>query len=228
MTATPFFRTISCMSEPPATSEILSAPSKKKAWALFLLIAAGVAGLDLWSKAAVFDLLDVQSMMRPAPDGGAKIFVVTQRTKSVVDGFFELEANYNHGAFNGWFSEHTGLLALLSSAALLVIASVLWYSLGRSPAPTLSFVIALSLLAGGTAGNFYDRFYLEAVRDWIKWYIVIDGKEHIWPNFNIADSGICVGVALVVLPELRTLFQKKQPDSDGKPPGSGANPSSPQ
>ena len=219
MTAAPFFRTISCMNESPAPSEILSAPSKKKAWALFLLIAASVAGLDLWSKAAVFDLLEVHSAGIPAR------IVSRPHEIPVIPGFFDLQANYNYGAFNGWFSEHTGLLALLSCAALLVIASVLWYSLGRAPAPTSSFVVALSLLAGGTAGNFYDRFYLEAVRDWIKWYIVIDGKEHVWPNFNIADSGICVGVALVVLPELRTLFQKRKPD--GKPAGPGANPSSP-
>lgn len=219
MTAAPFFRTISCMNESPAPSEILSAPSKKKAWALFLLIAASVAGLDLWSKAAVFDLLEVRSAGIPAR------IVSRPHEIPVIPGFFDLQANYNYGAFNGWFSEHTGLLALLSCAALLVIASVLWYSLGRAPAPTSSFVVALSLLAGGTAGNFYDRFYLEAVRDWIKWYIVIDGKEHVWPNFNIADSGICVGVALVVLPELRTLFQKRKPD--GEPPSPGANPSSP-
>ena len=219
MTAAPFFRTISCMNESPAPSEILSAPSKKKAWVLFLLIAASVAGLDLWSKAAVFDLLEVRSAGIPAR------IVSRPHEIPVIPGFFDLQANYNYGAFNGWFSEHTGLLALLSCAALLVIASVLWYSLGRAPAPTISFVVALSLLAGGTAGNFYDRFYLEAVRDWIKWYIVIDGKEHVWPNFNIADSGICVGVALVVLPELRTLFQKRKPD--GKPPDPGANPSSP-
>ena len=219
MTAAPFFRTISCMNESPAPSEILSAPSKKKAWALFLLIAASVAGLDLWSKAAVFDLLEVRSAGIPAR------IVSRPHEIPVIPGFFDLQANYNYGAFNGWFSEHTGLLALLSCAALLVIASVLWYSLGRAPAPTISFVVALSLLAGGTAGNFYDRFYLEAVRDWIKWYIVIDGKEHVWPNFNIADSGICVGVVLVVLPELRTLFQKRKPD--GEPPDPGANPSSP-
>ena len=219
MTATPFFRTISCMNEPPAPHEILSAPSRKKAWALFLLIAASVTGLDLWSKAAVFDLLEVRSAGIPAR------IVSRPHEIPVIPGFFDLQANYNYGAFNGWFSEHTGLLALLSCAALLVIASVLWYSLGRAPAPTSSFVVALSLLAGGTAGNFYDRFCLEAVRDWIKWYIVIDGKEHVWPNFNIADSGICVGVALVVLPELRTLFQKRKPD--GEPPSPGANPSSP-
>ena len=219
MTAAPFFRTISCMNESPAPSEILSAPSKKKAWVLFLLIAASVAGLDLWSKAAVFDLLEVRSAGIPAR------IVSRPHEIPVIPGFFDLQANYNYGAFNGWFSEHTGLLALLSCAALLVIASVLWYSLGRAPAPTSSFVVALSLLAGGTAGNFYDRFYLEAVRDWIKWYIVIDGKEHVWPNFNVADSGICVGVALVVLPELRTLFQKRKPD--GEPPDPGANPSSP-
>ena len=219
MTAAPFFRTISCMNESPAPSEILSAPSKKKAWVLFLLIAASVAGLDLWSKAAVFDLLEVRSAGIPAR------IVSRPHEIPVIPGFFDLQANYNYGAFNGWFSEHTGLLALLSCAALLVIASVLWYSLGRAPAPTISFVVALSLLAGGTAGNFYDRVYLEAVRDWIKWYIVIDGKEHVWPNFNIADSGICVGVALVVLPELRTLFQRRKPD--GEPPDPGANPSSP-
>ncbi|MCH2580918.1 MAG: signal peptidase II [Planctomycetes bacterium] len=207
------------MNESPAPSEILSAPSKKKAWALFLLIAASVAGLDLWSKAAVFDLLEVRSAGIPAR------IVSRPHEIPVIPGFFDLQANYNYGAFNGWFSEHTGLLALLSWAALLVIASVLWYSLGRAPAPTISFVVALSLLAGGTAGNFYDRFYLEAVRDWIKWFIVIDGKEHIWPNFNIADSGICVGVALGVLPELRTIFQKRKPD--GKPPDPGTNPSSP-
>jgi len=219
MTATPFFRTISCMNETPAPNEILSAPSKKKAWALFLLIAASVAGLDLWSKAAVFDLLEVRSAGVPAR------IISRPNEIPVIPGFFDLQANYNYGAFNGWFSEHTGLLALLSCAALLVIASVLWYSLGRAPAPTISFVVALSLLAGGTAGNFYDRLYLEAVRDWIKWYIVIDGNEHVWPNFNVADSGICVGVALVVLPELRTLFQKRKPDSE--PPDPGANPSSP-
>ncbi|SVB73218.1 uncharacterized protein METZ01_LOCUS226072 [marine metagenome] len=208
------------MNETPAPNEILSAPSRKKAWALFLLIAASVAGLDLWSKAAVFDLLEVRSAGVPAR------IISRPNEISVIPGFFDLQANYNYGAFNGWFSEHTGLLALLSCAALLVIASVLWYSLGRAPAPTISFVVALSLLAGGTAGNFYDRLYLEAVRDWIKWYIVIDGNEHIWPNFNIADSGICVGVALVVLPELRTLFQKRKPDSE--PPDPDANPSSPQ
>ena len=219
MTAAPFFRTISCMNESPAPSEILSAPSKKKAWALFLLIAASVAGLDLWSKAAVFDLLEVRSAGIPAR------IISRPHEIPVIPGFFDLQANYNYGAFNGWFSEHTGLLALLSCAALLVIASVLWYSLGRAPAPTISFVVALSLLAGGTAGNFYDRVYLEAVRDWIKWYIVIDGKEHIWPNFNIADSGICVGGARVGLPELRTLFQKRKPDSE--PPDPGTNPSSP-
>ena len=221
MTAAPFFRTISCMNESPAPSEILSAPSKKKAWVLFLLIAASVAGLDLWSKAAVFDLLEVRSAGVPAR------IVSRPHEIPVIPGFFDLQANYNYGAFNGWFSEHTGLLALLSCAALLVIASVLWYSLGRAPAPAISFVVALSLLAGGTAGNFYDRFYLEAVRDWIKWYIAIDGKEHIWPNFNVADSGICIGVALVVFPELRGLFQKRKPAGDNKPPDPGTNPSSP-
>jgi len=206
MTAARFLRTISFMSNTPANNQACESPSKKKAWVLFLAIVVGVAGLDLWSKAAVFDYLGVHSAGVPAR------IVDAGREVPVIPGFFDLQANFNYGAFNGWFSGHTGLLALLSCSALLVIASVLWYSLGRSPAPGTWFIVALGLLAGGTAGNFYDRFVLQAVRDWIKWYVVIDDKEHVWPNFNVADSGICVGVVLVIFLEI---FQKEPPSATG-------------
>lgn len=199
MTAAAFSRTIIFMIEPSSNDELPPAAARKKAWLLFFLVAAAVTALDLWSKDIVFDLLEVRSTGAPA-----RIIQATKTT--VISGFFDLEANYNYGAFNGWFSQHTKLLALLSCAALLVIASVLWYSLGRSPPPGTGFILALGFLAGGTAGNFYDRFELQAVRDWIKWYVVIDGKEYVWPNFNIADSGICLGVGLILFLEL---FGKK-------------------
>ena len=198
------------MHEPAPNEELYPAIGKRKAWLLFFCAALLVAGLDLWSKAAVFDLLEVQNAMRPAASGGEQVYVARQQERSLVPGFFDLEANYNYGAFNGWFSNHTGMLALLSCVALLVIASVLWYSLGRSISPSRWFVLALGFLAGGTAGNFYDRFELQAVRDWIKWYVVVDGKEYVWPNFNIADSGICAGVILIVFLE----FFRKEPQED--------------
>ena len=72
----------------------------------------------------------------------------------------------------------------------------------KTPAPERAFALALGLLLGGTIGNLYDRAVLAGVRDWIKWFVVIDGQEHVWPNFNIADAGICVGVALLILREI--------------------------
>ncbi len=205
MTAEAVFRTISSMSNPSVNDDAPRPLAKRNAWLLFLLIACGIAGLDLWSKSAVFELLHVKYAGLPAR------IIAAPREVTIVPGFFDLQANFNYGAFNGWFSDHTGLLTLLSCAALLVIGSVLWYALGRSPAPSAWFVAALGLLAGGTAGNFYDRYFLEAVRDWIKWYVTIDGKEHIWPNFNIADSGICIGVVLIVLLEF---FSRSPPATE--------------
>ena len=173
------------MHEPAPNDELRPPVGRRNAWLLFFCAAVIVAGLDLWTKAAVFDLLDVQNAMRPSPSGGEQVYVARQQERSLVPGLFDLEANYNYGAFNGWFSSHTKMLAMLSCIALLVIASVLWYSLGRSPAPSRWFVLALGLLAGGTAGNFYDRFELQAVRDWIKWYVVVDGKEYVLSLIHI-------------------------------------------
>lgn len=199
-----FSRTIIFMTELSANDELRPASARKKAWLLFFLVAAAVAALDLWSKDAVFDLLEVES-------GGSPPEISHATTRPVISGCFDLQANYNYGAFNGWFGSHTKLLALLSCLALLVITSVLWYSLGRSTVPSRWFIIALGLLAGGTAGNFYDRFELQAVRDWIKWYVVIGGETYVWPNFNIADSGICVGVVLIVFLEV---FRKEAPKTE--------------
>ena len=59
-------------------------------------------------------------------------------------------------------------------------------------------------------GNLHDRAFLKGVRDWIKWYFVSGGREHVWPNFNIADSAICTGVGLLILLELRNHFRARK------------------
>ncbi|MBI4600432.1 MAG: signal peptidase II, partial [Planctomycetes bacterium] len=125
-------------------------PSKPLAAAAFALVALGVAAFDLWTKHAIFELLEVDS-------AGAPPRVVRQERFVVIEGLFELEANYNYGAFHGWFSEHTGLLALLSAAALLVILAILVHQLRQPRGPGLPFALALALLWGGTLGNLHDR-----------------------------------------------------------------------
>ncbi|SNX27996.1 signal peptidase II [Polynucleobacter meluiroseus] len=68
---------------------------------------------------------------------------------------------------------------------------------------------ALSLILGGALGNVLDRILYGAVVDFID---VHYGNWH-WPAFNIADSAISVGAALIILIEVRKSFGKSpQPD----------------
>ena len=53
----------------------------------------------------------------------------------------------------------------------------------------------LSLVLGGALGNLYDRLTHGYVVDFLDFYI---GAYH-WPAFNIADSAICIGAAIVIL-----------------------------
>lgn len=182
-----------------------SPPSNRKvAVVIFLLAATLVATLDLWTKHAAFQFLQVEEGIRMVGEPGAaepRPAVKSQMRYVVIENFFWLEANYNYGAYRGWFAGNTRALAWLSAVASMVILLFFIWHLRTEPRAELSFVLALGLLLGGTIGNLYDRALLLGVRDWIRWFVVIDGKEHVWPNFNIADSAICTGVGLVLVRE---------------------------
>lgn len=177
---------------------------------VFVVTAFLVVGLDLWTKAAVFEFLRVVSVGDPPR-------VDRQVEYEVIPGFFDLQANYNYGAFSGWFSRHTGWLAVLSLVALVALGVFFGVQFRGGARPSLAFTVALALLWGGTAGNLYDRALLGAVRDWIKWYFVRDGKEHVWPNFNIADASICVGVGLWILLEILRGARERRAAKEGRP-----------
>jgi signal peptidase II len=163
-------------------------------------VALAVTLADLWSKHQVFELLQVKQ-----PED------VEKHTPAVViPGFFELQANYNRGAFSGWFSDHTDFLVVLSALALVVILGIVVHLLKRGQKTSLWLLVALGLIWGGTLGNLHDRYLYAAVRDWIKWFVVVGGKEHVWPNFNIADSAICVGVAILLCRELGHMVKERR------------------
>lgn len=61
---------------------------------------------------------------------------------------------------------------------------------------------ALSLVAGGAMGNFLDRLVRGYVIDFIDWHWRNQPGMR-WPTFNVADSAICVGVALMLMDSLR-------------------------
>ena len=118
----------------------------------------------------------------------------------LIDGFLSLSHVHNRGAAFGVLSSaglpyQPQLLAALSFAALLAIA---FYFL-RLPDSARLPRLALALVLGGAVGNLIDRLRLGHVVDFIHVY----WREHAWPDFNVADSAITVGVVLLIIDILR-------------------------
>ena len=125
-------------------------------------------------------------------------------TYRVVPGFFDIVHSQNRGIAFGLFNDgnsnwSTGLVALFSVAAVMVIAALLWNA-ARMERLSLA---GLSLILGGAAGNLFDRIAFGRVTDFLEFYV---GSYH-WPTFNVADSAIVVGCGLLLLEQVRTKRQ---------------------
>ena len=110
-------------------------------------------------------------------------------------GFFYIVHLGNTGAAWSMFSGRSVALALLAVATLAAI--FFWRrALGlRDRAAQVSF----GLLCGGIAGNLVDRLLHGHVIDFLDLHF----GSYIYPTFNLADSGICVGVILYLFFSLR-------------------------
>lgn len=114
----------------------------------------------------------------------------------VVDGFFKFVHWGNTGAAWSLFRDNNELLAIVALIALLV----LFLSRHHFESKTLLGQLAFGLIFGGIAGNLLDRMLpsRRQVIDFIYFYLRQRGGDEIgFPAFNVADSGICIGVALV-------------------------------
>jgi signal peptidase II len=110
-----------------------------------------------------------------------------------ITSFFNIVLIYNRGMSFGLFNGAGGLNALLFSLVAAAIVTVLIYWLSRVESPLL--VVAIGLIIGGAIGNVIDRIRLGAVVDFLDFHA---GSWH-WPAFNVADSAICIGVAVMLL-----------------------------
>jgi signal peptidase II len=107
--------------------------------------------------------------------------------------FFNIVLIYNRGMSFGLFNGGGGLNALLFSLVAAAIVTLLIYWLSRVESPLLA--VAIGLIIGGAIGNVIDRIRFGAVVDFLDFHV---GLWH-WPAFNVADSAICVGVAVMLL-----------------------------
>lgn len=113
--------------------------------------------------------------------------------RKMVTPFFDIVLIYNRGMSFGLFNGGGGLNALLFSLVAAAIVTVLIYWLSHVESPLLA--VAIGLIIGGAIGNVIDRIRLGAVVDFLDFHV---GNWH-WPAFNVADSAICIGVAVMLL-----------------------------
>ena len=118
----------------------------------------------------------------------------------LVPGFFSFTYIRNTGAAWGIFSGQNLALSLL--AFVMLVALVLFRR--KLLPPGRPHRVALGLLCGGIVGNLFDRLRLDYVTDFLDFYY----RGWHFPAFNIADSAICIAVAIYIL---GTLFAKPAP-----------------
>lgn len=108
--------------------------------------------------------------------------------------WFNLVLAYNTGAAFSFLADMPGWQRPFFITLTLVISGVLlWMLKGNHRNRLLS--TALALVIGGAIGNLYDRVSYGHVVDFIDWHAF---GWH-WPAFNIADSAICLGAALLII-----------------------------
>jgi signal peptidase II len=122
-------------------------------------------------------------------------------SRTIVEGLARLTYVQNRGAAFGILSDadlpyQSLLFSIVSILALGAIAVYAWKLPFESRLPQT----ALALIMGGAVGNLLDRMRLGYVIDYVDVYW---GRHH-WPAFNVADSAISIGVALLVLDILRS------------------------
>ena len=113
----------------------------------------------------------------------------------VLAGIFHITYIENPGAAFGLFANQR--VIFIVAAALVIAAACLMYRRLMSEKVIVRWGVAL--LLGGAAGNLIDRVRIGCVIDFLDF--------RIWPVFNIADIGICIGVALLMF---ALLFDKEK------------------
>ena len=110
---------------------------------------------------------------------------------SVIQNVFHLTYIINRGAAFGMLANQRWFF-LVVAFILIIVYAIYHKKVNRGP---ISLRIGSALLISGAIGNGIDRYVLHGVVDFFDF--------RIWPIFNVADIGICVGVACVIYHLLR-------------------------
>ncbi|MEM6392650.1 MAG: signal peptidase II [Planctomycetota bacterium] len=186
----------------------------RRAITVFLTIAVGLLAADLVIKYLAFQHVAGFPLRLESP---ARVFVQVNdqwfeskpldpaipasaipqhESTPLVPSILDLRLTINTGAV---FGSGAGLRWLFVGVSVIAVG-VIGYLFVRSPASAWPLHTALALILSGALGNLYDRVRFAAVRD--MFHLFPDTR--LWPwIWNLADAALMVGVALVLLLNLR-------------------------
>ena len=136
----------------------------------------------------------------------AAVIVADQATKTLVLGrfalgerlelasFLNLVLVYNKGAAFSFLSDAAGWQTPLLVLFALAAAGIVTVLIVKKPQEKL-LCVGLALILGGALGNLIDRLRFGQVVDFIDFHL----RGYHWPAFNVADSAITIGAALLIL-----------------------------
>jgi len=148
----------------------------------YLLLALAVFALDQWTKWLVERHLAPHS------------------SHEIVPGLFHLSHVRNTGIAFGLFPAQGEIWSTVALAALglSALAFISWF-FAQTPASESLLLAGLALALGGAVGNLLDRVASGAVTDFLGVYL----GSYRWPDFNVADSAICIGLGLMMIDAFR-------------------------
>lgn len=142
----------------------------------FVWISVIAIVLDQWSKQAIVSGMNLYQSIQILP-------------------FFNFTYVHNYGAaFSILYDAGGWQRYFLTGLALIVSAVIVWW-LRQSTKQQVLLPVAFSFILGGALGNVLDRILHGYVIDFLDFYY---GSYH-WPAFNIADSAIFIGAALLII-----------------------------
>lgn len=147
----------------------------------FLWISALVAIFDQWTKHVVMAEM--------------RLFESIQVTR-----FFNYTYVHNYGAAFSFLDDAGGWQRWFFTAIACGVSGLILWWLKQTPREQRRLPIAFCFILGGAIGNVYDRLMYGYVIDFLDFYY---GQWH-WPAFNLADSAIFIGAALLILDMLLT------------------------
>lgn len=151
----------------------------KKLFFLGAFIAIIAMFLDLLSKRLTFAMLESRS-----PLDHIEVF-----------SFFNLVRVWNHGVSFGMFNQlEYGQIIFSVIVAIIAIVLLVWLYRNQK----LYLTWSLGLIIGGALGNLADRIQNGAVADFLDFHLA----SYHWPAFNLADSFVFIGVAMLLIEDL--------------------------